>query len=97
MLVSCWEAKNYIEIVGIFSKIKRKTVCALRVNKIKVFLGSFFFDNLSALESEKESKKDEKTVFCDYLGIFQEVVNKIKVTSRRVFTDNLFGLESEKK
>ena len=40
-----------------------KTVRALRVNETKVTSRNAFIDNLSALESEKESKNGERTLF----------------------------------
>ena len=40
---------------------------ALRVNKTKVTSRNTFIDNLFALESERESKNDEKSLFRDFL------------------------------
>ena len=62
------------KLAAIFQKFK-KTVHALRVNEIKVTSRSNFIDNLSALESEKESKNDETTLFRDYLQILALAVN----------------------
>ena len=41
-------------------------VCALKVNETKITSINAFIDNLFALESQKESKNDEKTVFRDF-------------------------------
>ena len=40
---------------------------ALRVNKTKVTSRNTFIDNLFALERERESKNDEKSLFRDFL------------------------------
>ena len=40
---------------------------ALRVNKTKVTSRNTFIDKLFALESERESKNDEKSLFRDFL------------------------------
>ena len=42
-----------------------KTLRALRINETKVTSKNAFIDNLFALESEKESKNDERTLFPD--------------------------------
>ena len=48
---------------------------ALRVNETKVTSRNAFIDNIFALESEKESRNDERTLFGDYLRIFDLAVN----------------------
>ena len=50
----------------IFSKIW-KTMRALRVNETKLTSRNAFIVNIFALESEKEPKNDEKTLFWDSL------------------------------
>ena len=51
-----------VKLAAIFQKFV-KTVRTLRVNEIKVTSTNGFIDNLFPLESEKESKKDEGTLF----------------------------------
>ena len=48
---------------------------ALRANETKVTMGNGFIDNIFALESEKESKNDERTLFGDYMRILDLAVN----------------------
>ena len=48
---------------------------ALRVNETKVTLRNAFIDNIFALESEKESKNDERNLFGDYPQILDLAVN----------------------
>ena len=48
---------------------------ALRVNETKVTLRNAFIDNIFALESEKQSKNDERTLFGDYPKILDLSVN----------------------
>ena len=52
-----------------------KILRALRVNETKVTSRNAFIDNLLALESEKGSKNDERTLFWDYPRIFDLAVN----------------------
>ena len=52
-----------------FQKIY-ETVRALRVNGTKFTLSDAFIHNLLALEIEKVSKKDERTLFRDFLQTF---------------------------
>ena len=53
-----WTAK----LPGFFQKFW-KTMRALRANETKVALKNAFIVNLFSLESEKESKNDEKILF----------------------------------
>ena len=48
---------------------------ALRVSETKVTTRNAFIDNIFALESEKESKNDERTLFEDYPRILDLAVN----------------------
>ena len=50
------------KLAAFFQKFK-KTVRAQRVNETKVTSRNAFIDNFFALESEKESKDDERTLF----------------------------------
>ena len=58
-----------------FTALFEKLVRALRVNEIKVNSRSLFIGNLFALESEKESKYDDRSLFSDYLWIDDQAVN----------------------
>ena len=49
--------------LAVFLKKMLKIVCALRVNETKVTLRNAFIDNLFALESQKEPKNNERTLF----------------------------------
>ena len=59
-----------------FFKIYIKKVLAVRVNEIKVTLRNVFINTFFALESEKEWKTDERTIFLDYLRILYQAVNR---------------------
>ena len=48
---------------------------ALRVNETKVTSGNTFIGNLFALENDKESENDERTLFRDYSWILDLAVN----------------------
>ena len=50
-------------------------MCILRVNETKVTPRKAFLDNAYELESEKESKKEERTIFRDWLLILDLSAN----------------------
>ena len=51
-----------MKLALIFQKFK-KTVLTLRVNEIEITLRNGFIDHLFALESDKESKADQGSLF----------------------------------
>ena len=48
---------------------------AVRVNKTKITSRNAIVNNVFSLESKKESRNDEKTLFWNYLRIFDLAVN----------------------
>ena len=52
-----------------FLKKFQKILLLLRVNESKVTLTNAFIGNIFALKSEKESKNDERTTFCNTPGM----------------------------
>ena len=69
-----WYQTSKVNLAAFFQKIY-KTVPALRVNRTKVTLTNPFIDNLFALENEKESKNDQRTLFSDWLWIAVMSIN----------------------
>ena len=59
----------------LFSRKFKKIRHTPRVNEIKVTLTNAFIGYICALENEKESKNDEKTLFGDYPRILEVAVN----------------------
>ena len=71
---AAWYQTSKVNLAAFFQKIY-KTVPALRVNRTKVTLTNPFIDNLFALENEKESKNDQRTLFSDWLWIAVMSIN----------------------
>ena len=64
-----------------FQKLK-KTVPSLRVNEIKGTSRNDFIDNAYELQSEKKSRKDERTIFQDCHRVLDLSVNPLAPIAR---------------
>ena len=76
LIIAQWRIKVKIECQNICNGWPNKNRTHKNfINEIKVTSTNIFIDNLFALESEKESKNDERTLFWDYPRIFDLSVN----------------------